>query len=186
LGGGVWRERTSLHYGHENVAFIKTLHGLRSAALITGACQVSRLHLVRSPASILRNEPCQITAIEIREPPGRVQTQQFQSTTAGPDHTAIGDVHASSSTQCLLLIRAGRSCLPCHCAVSILSERIVLFTSSTCTPIATVYSSAAAYRSAAFNPSSASSTSSSCIPALAASFGRCLRAVVNRRGLEVI
>jgi hypothetical protein len=127
--------------------------------------------LARSPASILRTGHRQITAIGIRELPGLVQMQWVQATIAGPDHAAtcvnatvpappgmhfgldsIGDVHASSSTQCLLLIRAGRVCPPCHCAVSMLSERIVLFTSSTCTSIATVCSSAA-NSSAAVNSS---------------------------------
>jgi len=141
---------------------LMALHGLGSAAFITGACQVSRLHLVISRGGILRNGHCQIMATEIRALPGRVQTQQFQASIAAPDYMAmcvvdailhappgmhfdlasIGNVHASSSAQCLLLIRAGRGCLPCRCAVSTLPERIVLLTSSTCTPIATDCSSA--------------------------------------------
>jgi hypothetical protein len=154
------------------------LHGPRSAAFITGACQASRLHLVRSPVRILRNGHCQITAIEIRELPGRLQTQRFQASIAAPDYTAmcvnaivlvpappgmhfdlasIGNVHASSSTQCLLLIRAARCCLPCRCAVSTLSERIVLFTSSTCTPIATNCSSATVSFCVAVGPNARSS-----------------------------
>jgi hypothetical protein len=70
------------------VAILTALHELRSTAFITGACRVSQLHLVRSPSSILRTGHCQITAIEIRELPERVQTQRFQAITAASDHTA--------------------------------------------------------------------------------------------------
>ena len=78
FGGGVG-EQTSLRYSSEGVDVLMTLHGLRSAAFITGACQVNQLHLARSPGSILINGRCQIITIEIRELPGRVQTQRVSS-----------------------------------------------------------------------------------------------------------
>jgi hypothetical protein len=93
-----------------------------AAAFITGARQVSRLHLVRSPGSILRNRHCQITATEARGPTGYLRMQQVQAATALSVHamatpvkgvvpvpappgmhfdlTSIGNVHASSSTRC--------------------------------------------------------------------------------------
>ena len=78
LGSGVG-ELTSLRYSSESVGILMVLHGLRSTAFITEACQVSQLHLVRFPSGVLRNGHCHITALEIRELPGRVQTQRVSS-----------------------------------------------------------------------------------------------------------
>jgi hypothetical protein len=178
------------------VAILTALHELRSTAFITGACRVSQLHLVGSPGSILRTGHCQITAIEIRELPERVQTQRFQAITAASDHTATcvnAIVLAPPGMHCDLTSiktctpvsqpNVSSSCEHGEPASLAVELRPCCVNRLPCSRLSLVLQSPPTVPLPPSAPllQPASNTRSSCILALATSLGRCLRAVVNRR-----